>query len=155
MKTIYNKKQEATQELNYNRSLVLHCEKQIKEYENNNEIIEEFKQDSIKRETERKKHAIKQIDKQIALIIELEAEEDEILKYVVANKPLKDLGRLLSFIERPCKNPFIKDGLTGYSLPMYKIINFAIEHNKYFLPPYKTIINNLTKTWDIDKQQWV
>jgi len=88
-------------------------------------------------------------------ILSLKVKIDNMLKYF--SKDLKQLekGRVLKLLEKTYCSPFEKEGLKGYGLELYKIINFAIENKLNFYLQFKTLTKHCLKVFDSDLKEWV
>ena len=79
----------------------------------------------------------------------------QMLRYF--NKGLTPMskGRILKLLDKTYNNSFYKNGLKGYNVKLYKIINFAIENNLKFYLQFKTLEDKCIKVYCEDLKEWV
>ena len=88
-------------------------------------------------------------------ILNLKSKIDSMLKYFNKGLSPKNKGMVLKLLEKRYNSPFKEEGLKGYSVPLWEIINFAIENNLRFYLQFKTLEKECLKVFDSDLNKWV
>jgi len=78
-----------------------------------------------------------------------------ILKYFNKNMNPKTKGMVLKLLNKEYNNSFKENGLSGYSVKLYEMINFAIENNIDFYLQFKSLENECIKHYNETLKEWL
>ncbi len=155
-KSLIEESNSLKERLKYFENGLINSRKDLKEYYNGGKIkkwncekwVIDLRKESILKAEKgiiKTKEEIKEIENKINLI----------LKYFNQNMNPKTKGMVLKLLNKEYNNKFNNNGLKGYTVKLYKLINYAIENNIDFYLQFKTLENECIKGYNEVLKEWL